>query len=108
MINLLSPYAYVPVVSAPIISPLLALHARTVSESRPPRPCMLKVLHGIAGNQVFEERLHMTARFLPERLLYLHLAGMNNYFVYTSVTQNDYFILMPYDYFLVAVAVSPK
>jgi len=35
-------------------------------------PCMLKILVGIAGNQIFGERLDATAHLLPERLHPLH------------------------------------
>jgi len=53
---------------------------------------LLKVLHGIAGNQGFGERFDTTAR------------SLNDYFVYIPVTGvNDYVL-----YFLVAVPVFPK
>ena len=54
--------------------------------------CSRKVLHGIVGNQVFEERLDATARSLNDYFIYILATGVNDYVLY----------------FLVAVPVFPK
>ena len=48
--------------------------------------CSLKVLHEIAVNQVFGERLDATARSLNDYFVYIPTTGVNDYFVYFLVT----------------------
>ena len=47
--------------------------------------CSLKVLHGIAGNQVFGEHLDAIARSLNDYFVYIPTTGVNDYFVYFLV-----------------------
>ena len=46
----------------------------------------MKVLHGIASNQVFGEHLNVTARSLNDYFVYIPTTGVNDYFVYFLVT----------------------